>query len=153
MGRMFSISFSNVAVSAAQDPFEILPATQKPIRIHALFLSQNSDVGDAQDEMLRYSIIRGHTTSGSGGASVTPVPLDGADTASGATCERNNTTIASAGTAVTLHTDCFNVRAGLALIFTPQMQPRVANAELIVVRIPAPADALTMDGTLYYEEV
>lgn len=153
MGRMYSITFTNIAVSAAQDVFEILPATQKPVVVHALFLSQNSDVGDAQDEVLRYSIIRGHTTSGSGGASVTPTPLNSADTAAGATCERNNTTIASAGTGVTLHTDGFNVRSGLALIFTPEMRIRVQNANLLVVRIPAPTDALTMDGTLYFEEL
>lgn len=153
MGRMYSITFTNITVSAAQDLFELLPATQKPVVIHALFLSQNSDVGDAQDEVLRFSIIRGHTTSGSGGASVTPVPLNSADTVSGATCERNNTTIASAGTAVTLHTDGFNVRAGLALIFPPEMRIRVANNNLLVVRIPAPADSIVMDGTLYFEEV
>jgi hypothetical protein len=151
---MYSIAFSDIAVTAQQDFFELLPATQKPIRLHACFISQISDVGDAAEEMLRVSIIRGHTTSGSGGASVTPGPLDSVDTAAGATCERNNTTIASAGTGLVLHSEAFNIRSGWVYVPTPECRPRCANASIIVVRLlTTPADSLTMSGTLYFEEV
>ncbi|KKL84049.1 hypothetical protein LCGC14_1968710, partial [marine sediment metagenome] len=44
MGRMFSVSFTDVAVTAQQDLFQI-EANTVPVIIHAIFLSQTSDVG------------------------------------------------------------------------------------------------------------
>lgn len=153
MGRMYTVAFSAVTVSAAEDLFEITPADDKPVKLRGLFIGQSSDAGDAQDEMLQVSIIRGHTTSGSGGSAPTPQPLSSSDTAAGFTAEVNNTTMASAGTAVTLHTDTFNVRAGYAMWFPPESCPMASQANTtIVVRITAPADSLTMSGTLYIEE-
>lgn len=75
MGRMYAVTFENVAVTVAQDLFEISPADDKPVLIHAVYVSQSSDMGDVQEELLRVTIKRGHTTSGSGGSSFTPVPL------------------------------------------------------------------------------
>lgn len=153
-GRTYTVSFDAVAVSAAQDLFEITPADDKPVEIVGLFIAQTSDVGDAQDEILKYTIIRGYTTSGSGGSAHTPQPLSSIDTAAGFTAEVNNTTVASAGTAVTLHNDAFNVRAGLQLWFPPEARPMASQANTtIVVRIPAPADSLTMSGTIYVREL
>jgi len=156
MGRMYSVSFEAVAVTAAQDFFEISPADDKPVLVHGLYLSQASDVGDAADEMLRIKILRGHTTSGSGGSAPTPAPLQSsAGTAAGFAAEVNNTTIASAGTAVDLHAEAFNIRAGLQYIPTPEARPGAsqANTTLIVRLMAAPADSLTMSGTLILEEL
>lgn len=154
MGRLYTVSFTDVAVSAAQDLFEIAPAANKPVQIHGLFLGQTSDVGDAQDELLRYSVIRGHATSGSGGTTPTPAPHLVADTAAGFAAEVNNTTIASTGTTTTLHVGVFNIRSGEALLLTPELRWRCHNgSSRIVVRIPAPTDSLTMSGTLYVEEI
>lgn len=156
MGRMYVVSFEGVAVSAAQDFFELSPADDKPVLIHALYLSQSSDVGDAAEELLRVTIKRGHTTSGSGGSAFTPVPLQSsAGAAAGAAAEINNTTIASAGTAVVLHAETFNIRAGLAYIPTPECRPGAsqANTTLVVRLEAAPADALTMSGLLVFEEL
>lgn len=154
MARTYVVSFDGVAVSAAQDLFELTPADDKPIEVVGLFIAQTSDVGDAQDEILKYTIIRGYTTSGSGGSSATPAALLPADTAAGFTAEVNNTTVANTGTAVTMHNDAFNVRAGLQLWFPPEARPSASQANTtIVVRIPAPADALTMSGTIYVREL
>jgi hypothetical protein len=152
---MYAVSFEYVAVTAAVDLFELTPADDKPVAIHGIFLSQSSDVGDTAEEMLRVAILRGHTTSGSGGSAATPVPLNSsADTAAGATAETNNTTIASAGTAVTLHSEAFNIRAGWQFIPTPEMRPGAsqANTTLVVRLMAAPADELRMSGTLIFEE-
>lgn len=155
MGRLYAVEFENVAVTAAQDFFELIPAANRPIRLHGVFLSQSSDVGDAEEELLRIKIIRGHTTSGSGGSTQTPTPLDTNDAASGiASAEVNNTTIASAGTPVDLHSETFNVRTGWQYVPTPEMRPRCQNAQALVVRLMgAPADSLTMSGTLIFEEL
>lgn len=155
MSRMYAITFENVSVTAAQDLFEIGPAANKPIRIHSIYLSQSSDVGDAAEEMLRVKVIRGHATSGSGGSAATPRPLNPSDAAAGAVAETNNTTIASAGTAVDLHAESFNIRAGWQYVPTPETRPEASqtNASIVVRLMAAPADALSMSGTLNFEEL
>lgn len=155
MARVYSVVFGAVSVSAAQDFFEISPADDKPVEIIGLMLSQtgNSDVGDAQEELLRIQIIRGHATSGSGGSAPTPRPMNPSDTAAGFTAEVNNTTVASTGTAVTLHEDAFNVRAGYMCWWPAGSEPAATQANsTIVVRTTAPADAITLSGTLYVRE-
>jgi len=119
------------------------------------FLSQSSDVGDSEEEMLRIQVIRGHSTAGSGGTSVTPVPLDPSDAAAGFTAKTNNTTIASAGSPVVLHSESLNIRSGMGMWWIPEAAPRAnQNQTTIVVRLLAdPADSVTMNGTLYVEEV
>jgi len=153
-GRTYSVIFSAVSVSAAQDLFEISPASNKPIEIIGIELGQSSDAGDAQDELLQISFIRGHATSGSGGSSPTPQPLEPNEAAAGFTAETNNTTVASTGTAVTLQTGCWNVRAGYINWFPEGCRPAAtSSSSSLVVRQTAPADAITMSGTLYVREI
>ena len=152
---MYPPDFENVAVTAAQDFFELSPADDKPIAIHAAFLSQATETGDAAEEMLRVEIIRGYTSSGSGGSSATPAPLNPNDAAAGCAAEVNNTTVANTGTAVILHAESFNERVGWAFIPTPEMRPMAsqANTTIVVRLLGAPADSVTMSGTLYFEEL
>lgn len=155
--RVYSVVFGAVAVAAGQDLFEISPADDKPLEIVGLMLAQvgNSDVGDAAEECLRFSIVRGQTTSGSGGTATTPRPMKRSDAAAGFAAEVNNTTIASAGTAVILHEDSFNVRAGYLNWWPPGTEPEATQADTtICVRLnTAPADSITLSGTLYVREV
>lgn len=153
-GRTYSVIFNAVAVSAAQDLFEITPADDKPCEIVSLSIGQYSDAGDAASELLGIQIIRGHTTTGSGGSAPTPVPLNPNAAAAGFTAEVNNTTIASAGTTTVLHSDAFNVQAGYNYIPPLDARPVVGQGNTtLVVRITAPADALTMNGTLVVREL
>lgn len=153
-GRMYAVSFALTAVTAAVDLFEIQPADDKPVRIVGLVVSQNTDVGDAQDEVLIYNIVRGHTTSGSGGSAGTVTPLKRSDPAAGFTSEVLNTTAASAGTAVTGPRQGFNVRVGEVFWFPEECQMDAGQGDTtIVVRLmAAPADSITLTGTLYVEE-
>lgn len=155
MGRMYSAEFSKVAVTLDQDWFEITPADDKPVAIHAIFITQSSDVGDAAEEILDFKIMRGHTSSGSSGSSSTPAPLNPIDAAAGATVEVNNTTLATTGTIVDLHSDSFNIRSGLQLIFPPDQRPVTtqANTTVVVRLLLDTADELTMSGTIYFEEL
>lgn len=153
-GRTYTVIFSAVSVSAAQDLFEISPADDRPIELVGLSLGQTSDVADAAEEILQISVIRGHTTSGSGGTAPTPAALNPLDAAAGFTAEVNNTTVASAGTTQTLHTDVWNVRAGYLIWWPPEARPVATQGNTtIVIRQTAPADALTMSGTLYVREL
>ena len=157
MGRIYTTIFRAVAVTAAQDFFELNPAANKPIRIVRLKLSQYSDAGDAADELLSYSIFRvpATATSGSGGAAAaTPGVVNATDAAAGYSAEINNTTVATtSGTLVELLADTFNVRSGLDMPFEPEGRFQAINATLLVVRLNvAPADSLTMNGCVWVEE-
>lgn len=157
MSRMYSVAFEGVSVTTANadhDLFELLPAANKPIQIEAISLAVVSELAEAEEEWLRLKVIRGHTTSGSGGTATTPRPLRGADTAAGFSAETCNTAIATTGTAVDLWADGFNVRAGFQLgPFPEEMGFGAVNAELLVVRLmTAVADDVTMSGSVIVRE-
>lgn len=152
--RIYTVSFTAVASPAAIfDVFEVRPADDKPLEIMGLFMGQSSDVGDANAENLAIRVIRGFTTSGSGGATPTPAPLNRSDTAAGFSAETMNTTVATTGTTADLHTDVFNTQAGYMLWLPEGCEWELSQADTsLVVRLSAPADAVTMSGTLYVRE-
>jgi hypothetical protein len=154
MARRYSASFSAVAVTAIQDLFSLVVAANEPVRILACYLSQHTDVGDSEEEMLRVQIIRGYGTVGSGGSAPSVYNLDVKGTGNSATCRANDDTPSSAGTPQIMHCEAFNIRSGWVYIPTPETQIRVDNADDIVVvkLIAAPGDSVTMNGTLYWEE-
>jgi hypothetical protein len=152
---MYTVVFSGVVVTLDQDLFDIIPATNKGLLLHALYLNQSSDVGDAEEEQLRIQVIRNHTTVGSGGTAPTPKPARPGDGAASFTARVNDDTLATSGTVDIVHADGFNVRAGYQIIWTPEMRIGCTADEVrLVVRLMADTDdALTMDGTLYVEEL
>lgn len=152
MARSYAACFQAVAVTAAQDIWEVVAPAAGTIKVAALLIGQSSDYGDAAAEGLQLDVIRGHGTSGSGGSSVTPTPMNASDAASGATVERNNTTVATTGTPVYLLSDDINIQAGYQMVFMPEFMPTVRNSERLVIRITAPADSLTVSSTIYLIE-
>lgn len=154
MGRLYTVEFEAQAVTAAVDLFEIRPADDLPLTVWGMFLSQSTELGDAAEEILRYRVIRGNATSGSGGATPTPRPLDHHDAAAGFAADTCNTTPASTGTEVVLHSGGWNVRVPDPLILPPELRWKTTQTGgFIVVRLmAAPADSTTMSGTLYVEE-
>lgn len=158
MGRMYRAPFSAVSVSAAVDVFEVLAANGLPFVLHSVVLGQSSDYGDAQAEGLSVLVKRatGSYTSGSGGSTVTPTKSTN-DPSAGPTPETNNTTQASAGSGAltTIHADAFNVQGGFQFLPTPEERASLTflPTEACVVSITAPADAITLSGTLVFEEL
>lgn len=153
--RPYTVAFENVAVTAAVDFFEVAAASNKPVELFGLFLAVTSEVTTnvGEDEFLRLEVIRGHTTSGSGGTATTARPMKQTDAAAGFTAETNNTTIASAGTGVILHADAFNVRTGFQFWWPDGAEPDTSGTALLVVRLmAAPADSVTVNGTAYVRE-
>ena len=155
MGLRYAAFIDQVAVTAVQDVFEITAPSSKAVCIHSIVIGQGggNDAGDAQAEMLPLRLIRGNTTTGSGGATVTPTPLETGFPAAGSTVKRNNTTVASAGSPVTVHADAFNVQAGWPYQPTPEEKIWLSPSQRLVVNLPvAPADSLTVSATLIFEE-
>lgn len=157
MSRVYAVTFAAVAVTTTIDFFDIAPADDKICVIHGCYLSQSTELGDAAEEQLRIQIIRGLATVGSGGSAATPVPLNEHSGAAAATVRTVDTTVAvvGAGSTDVLHAETFNVRSGWVYLPTPEMRPTVkqTSTRLVVQLMAAPADSITMSGTLVYEEV
>ncbi len=157
MGRMFSARFEAVEVSAAQDIFSLGSPTSGLGTLYSIVIGQTSDVGDSAEEILVVRLVTGNTTVGSGGSAPTAIPRQLGDTPT-VTVRANDTTEVSAGTQAIKHSDTFNIRVGWQYIPTPE--ERIDWNELIagtktflaLQLITVPADAITMSGTITFEE-
>lgn len=162
MRGIYTVAFDQQSFTNANgdyDFFELRAATDKPIEIVAIFIGNKSEVGDAQDEMVAWSIERfsGGTFTSGNGTSATPRALDPSDGAAAFTAETVGSTPATTtGTKVTLHADTFNIRAGLQIIFPPDMRHKVdggAQSALCIRLLTALADDATLSGTCYVREL
>ncbi len=135
----------------------MLASTAKQFILHEVVIAQSSDYGDAAAEGLSVLIKRatGSYTSGSGGSTVTPAKHLTNDAAAGPTAEVNNTSQASAGSGAltTLRAEAFNVQVGYQYLPPPEQRYTYLAAEACVVSITAPADAITLSGTMVIEEI
>lgn len=158
MMRIYTVPFVAVSIAAQQDLFEITPADDKPCAVIGLTLDNvgvAADAGDAQEELLAVNIIRGFTTSGSGGTAPTPSPTSTNDTAAGFTAEVNNTTVATTGTTVTLWPLGWNTRVPLREFLAQEFWLYVAQpSTTLVVRLAStPSDAFLASGALWVAEL
>lgn len=154
LGMMYTAQFSGVAVAAQQDLFEVVAPSDAVVVIHQIVLAQSSETGDAQEEGLLVQLKRGATTSGTAGTTVTPVPLQAGFAAAGSTVEANNTTKATSGTIVTLHSEAWNIRAPWMWLPSPELRIVVSPGIRFTVELATtPADSITMGGTIYFEEI
>ena len=156
MARKYWIDLPPTAITTIVDVVEIQPADDKPVTVLAVHLLQTTDVGDAAEEVLGLSWLRGFTASGTLGttAGATPRPVDPDDAAAGMVAEAFNTTLASGGTAVTMGRMGWNVRIPLVEIYVPGGGVKVtqANTTLVLRLDAAPVDSLTMSGSILVEE-
>lgn len=147
-------TFTAVAVTAAQDAFEITADTTTRVKIREVMLGQYSDAGDAQAELLSVLFIRGNTVTGSGGSTVTPANISGHTGALSAVSvvKANNTTVATSGTTKTLRAEAWNVQT--PYIYAPEEDEYLIleAGQRLCIRLTAPADSLTMNGTMTFEE-
>lgn len=156
MSRFYYAPIDAAGVTAGQDVFELVPASEDPIRLWAFEISQVTEAGDAQAEQLELDLIRrtGTPTSGSGGSAATGSPATQDDTATTATVEQDNTTAATGGTAETL------LKIGWPLLtFYRWDAPhedaafQVKDSDLIHLNlITVPADSVDIVGWVCYSE-
>lgn len=155
MGRMYSAVFESVAVTAVQDLFEVVSPADAVTIIHSITITQETEFADAAAEMLTIVHQEGATTSGSGGSSVTPNPLEKGSPAYGGTVEANNTTEAADGTIDNIHRESFNIQIGYYYKPTPEERPVISPSARFTCTLisTTPADSITMSGTIIFEEV
>jgi hypothetical protein len=153
----YSCSFDAVAVSAAQDLFELTAPADAICVILSCRVGQTSDYGDAEAEGLQITLRRGNgATTGSGGSAGTEVALEAGFGTAGGVVEINNTTqmTAGGGSLEVLSVEPFNAQVGWLYQPTPEERVVVSPSDLFTVALDsAPSDALTMSGTLIWEEI
>lgn len=163
-GHLYSATFNALLARGGNilDAFELTTAATCRALVTEIYLGQYSDAGDTESEMLPVSVIYGHANSGTGGSSVTPSPGNPLLRAAVSTVEKGNSDLASlanGGSPTTIWSHTFNVRGSwwwrprhLAI---PDVGPPgilMAPSSRLVVRVGAPADNLTMNGTLVFHE-
>lgn len=154
IGMEYYVHFDQVAVTAAQDFFELNPTSAKPLVIEDGELTQSTELGDAQEEQLVLRWRRGNSTSGSGGTAPTPVKKNSSFAAASFTAEVNNTTKATAGTPDTIMPSTWNLRQEKRLALLPQGVLEVAaGVRMCLELVNAPADSVTISGWLLVREV
>jgi hypothetical protein len=160
MSIIYTVPYTGTLTASGGDAdlFELTPADDKPIRIRGLVLGQTSELGDAQEENLRISIIRLPATVTSGnGTAVTPVALHDNDSTAGFAAEANGATVATtSGTAVIVEEFAWNIRQSPLERWWPEseMCPQVRQASAMVVRCQSTAaDDITICITAYVEEL
>jgi hypothetical protein len=154
MGRIYTVAFENVAVSAVQDFFEVTPADDKPVR---LLWARITNVVTETSEQLRIRIKRlpATVTSGSGGSSPTIQKATSSDASAGFAAEANNTTQATtSSTAQVLWAEGFNVLSGWDYLPTPETVFTFVQGEALIIDLPtAPGASINMSGTICIEEL
>jgi hypothetical protein len=152
MGFLYTASQDAQAVSTAVDLFHITAAADVPIVLHWLELCQTSDLGDANEEVLRIGVYRG-VTGGGGGTALTEVGVHDRNPTAGAAVVGQG----SASTGGTLiDTIYWNIRqAGPIWVPTPEKRPRIsaANDPVALRLLAAPADSITVSATICWEEI
>ena len=152
MGRFYSVSFGNVAVSAVVDLFELNAPSDAIVVVHSITLGQSSDAGDAAAELLQLELTRSTGASGSGGLSLTPRPHNGGDAAFGGTVERLNTTQAT--TRTIMQHETWNIMVGWFYRPTPEERIVISpSGRLCLKQATAPLDPITMSATMIIEEI
>lgn len=159
MGRIYTVSFASQAVTVAADLFELVPASNIPIKILSFRLEQENRLSDANEDEIPLAWVRGNTTTGSGGAAAsagtTLVANDGHDAAASFTAATVNTTKATAGTAATCWNAGWNTRGPFYEVLTEKTQIRCdAGQNRICLRMgKAPTASTTITGSVTVEEI
>lgn len=156
---IYTVEFDNATVLAAEttvDYWQLIPGDDRPIAIIGIFLSMD-DIGDANEKNIRWQIIRGHTSPGSGAEFATVVPRAvnrGMAGQQSFTASGNLDGIASGGTVHKLHTDRFNTRIGIRE-FLPEEAwwgASQADVHLTVRQLSTVDETKRVSSTLYVAE-
>lgn len=93
MPRVYTVSFKNVTVAAAQDLIGLKGSTGKTCRLRRVWLQMNdTTLQTAQGLRLNIKYGSATVTLGSGGSTPTPRPVDAGDAAASFTAVANATT-------------------------------------------------------------
>lgn len=154
-GPVYTAPFSAQALTTnPQDLWCLTASSSSRVVLREIRLGQYTEFGDAQAELLSLQILTGSTAPSSGTA-ITPRNVkthSGAPTADSSVVGPS-TTLASTTSAVERWADVWNVAAGLLYSPLPAERMVIQPGETLCLRMSAPADAMTINGTLTFQEI
>jgi hypothetical protein len=152
--RLYTVSFADVAITAAQDLFGILCTANMAIKIHCIELGQRTL---ATWEAKNVKLVRNPATAtvGSGGAAATPRPFNPGDAAATATARVNDTTNqTTSGTQAILMAREWEFLNGFFWLPAPEQRPIIKPSEGVALRLDtAPSASMTASGYIMFEEL
>lgn len=141
-----------LAFTTATDVFEFTVPSTARARIHQIDLHQTTDLGDAAEEVLRIGLYRGATAGSTGTALTETTYVDSNDGAATVAVVANRGTASTGGTLLGIIG--WNIRIPLQYIWTPEARPVFEVSTVGTFRLlAAPADSVTISGTLLWEEL
>jgi hypothetical protein len=152
MTGSYSAPMDALAFTTATDVFEITAPSTCRIEVMQMELGQTTDLGDAQEEVLRIGLYRG-ATAGSTGTALTEQPyVDSNDGAARGAIVANRGTASTGGTL--LHIISWNIRIPMEKIWIPELRPIAELSTVMTFRLmAAPTDSITISGTLIWREM
>ncbi len=149
--RIYTASFSAVATTTATDLFELTCATDRPIEIMGWTIFQTTDLGDTNEEVLDLSLQRG-VTAGTGGSASTEVDYGGRGESTPDTAVNHMVTTAHTGGTVMFRKG-WNIRIPEEFWLPPELYGYVdAGTDPITLTMTAPADSITISGSIFWRE-
>jgi hypothetical protein len=163
MPRLYRVPFTGTLTNAGGDSdlVSLLPADDKPIRLVGWILGQTTEIGDAAEESIRFTVrhMTATVSIGSGGSAVTPVANRPGTTdivAAGFTARCNDTTVSTtSGTSVIMEELAWNIRSSPFERWIPEeLRPYAAQGEALIVRSESTVtDDITVALTFLVEEL
>lgn len=153
MATFFTASQDAQAITTAVDILFCTVAADKPVKLWALDIANTTDLGDANEEVLRFGIYTG-VSGGGGGSALTEVCMwDVPGTTAGAAWVGQGT----ASTGGTLRkTIYWNVRqagpAWVAIHELATVRSNAANDPIAIRLLAAPADSITLSYEVTWSE-
>jgi hypothetical protein len=153
-GRIYTVGFQNVTISAVQDMISITVGTSKIVAILSVNIGQVTATSVANQRIrLRYLPVT--VTAGSGGSAVTPRPFVSGDAAVTVTARQNDTVQATtSGTAVDLWDDQWNVVNGFLWVPpVPSRPPVIGISGAFIVSLDTAPSSLVTNCSVTLEEL
>ncbi len=153
-GRMYSISFDQVTVAAAQDLINLTATAGMALRIHRIEAGQRS-LAAWEAKPVRLIRFPATVSAGSGGTAATPARMNNGDVAATITARVNDTTpMTTSGAASVLMARDWEFLNGLLVVFTPDERPVIAPSQGLALNLPvAPSASMIASVTLVVEEM
>lgn len=137
MPRIYTVSFENVTISAAQDLIGLKGSTGKVCKLRRAWLgASNTTLQTAQSLRLNVKYGSATVTLGSGGSSPTPRPVDPGDSAASFTAVANATTPSTtSGAFVNIEPDGIHNYAGEKLAWPEAEAPTFGLNEGVIFEL------------------
>jgi hypothetical protein len=154
MGRLYSISFSEVAVAAAQDLVNVTATSGMAFKVHGFQVDQRT-LTSWEAKPVKLLRVPATVTPGSGGSAITPQKMNFGDAAATITARANDTTaMTTSGALSTLWAGEWAFLNGLYVAFNPDERPIIQPSQGLALNLSvAPSASTNASGTMLVEEI